>query len=370
MGKQSSIVLDSIVKNLEKRAPLSLQESYDNSGLVYGTPTKKIDRLLLSLDCTKETLIEAKEQECDMLITHHPLLFKPLKKIDSSNPISKSLIYAIKHDIAIYSIHTNLDNVKWGVNKILCDKIGLKNTKILSSKELTLYKLVVFVPLDHKDRLLESLYKEGAGSIGNYSNCSFQIEGKGTFMPKEEANPYIGSALNLQETKETRIEVIVPVYNLQLVLKAMRNNHPYEEVAYYLQNLLNENQDIGSGMTGYLDAPVEFDDFLDLLKKRLNLSSMRYSKPKYRSMQKISVCGGAGNFLIAKAINNGSQVYITSDCRYHEFIEARDSINLIDIGHYESEVLTLQLLEEWLSADFPNVEIKLAKEPGNPVSYY
>ena len=363
------IKVKDITGHLEAFAPLPYQESYDNSGLLTGNPEQKVTGILLTLDCTEPVVEEAIERNCNLIVAHHPIIFRGLKKLTGSNYVERTVIKAIKHDIAIYAIHTNLDSVHNGVNKKICDKIGLVNTRILSPRQHVLRKLVTFIPKEHSGTVLTALYEAGAGQIGNYENCSFALEGQGTFKPNEKAQPAIGEKFVQEVVAETRIEVIFPAHLQAKVLQALRRSHPYEEVAYYLTDLLNVNQDVGSGMIGELPHAVEPSEFLKRLKKSMDLSVIRHTRLIDQPITKVAVCGGSGSFLLPEARKAGAHIYISADFKYHEFFDAEDRLIVADIGHYESEVYTRELLKEVLIKKFPTFAISFSKTVTNPISY-
>jgi dinuclear metal center YbgI/SA1388 family protein len=358
-----------IISYLESFAPRAFQESYDNSGLITGDPSSEVTSILVSLDCTEAVLDEAVTRNCNVVVAHHPILFKGLKKLTGSNYVERTILKAIKNNIAIYAIHTNLDNVHNGVNKKICEKIGLQNLRVLAPKTDTLTKLVTFVPEANTGDVLNALHKAGAGQIGNYQNCSFKVEGTGTFKPTEKANPHIGKRLEQEYVSENRIEVIFPRHLDGKIMAALRESHPYEEIAYYLTPLANENQEVGSGMVGELNEPMEPLEFLKRLKSSMDLKVIRHTKILNNPVKKVAVCGGSGSFLLSKAIHSEAQVFITADFKYHEFFDAEDKIIIADIGHYESEIFTKELLQEVLTKKFPTFAINFSTTVTNPISY-
>ncbi|MFD2037409.1 Nif3-like dinuclear metal center hexameric protein [Belliella marina] len=358
-----------VVSYLEKLAPPSFQESYDNAQLITGTPMDKVKGILCTLDATEEVIQEAIELGCNLVVAHHPIVFKGLKSLTGKNYVERTIIKAIKNDIAIYAIHTNLDHVANGVNKRISDKIGLNNTKILSPKKNLLSKLTTFVPHELAPQVASALFNAGAGNIGEYSDCSFTVEGKGTYTPSVNANPNIGEKGIAHTEPETRIEVIIPNHLERKILAALHQAHPYEEVAYYLQKLENEHQEVGAGMVGNLPNPMEEKDFLTYLKTKMNLQVIKHTTLQNRQIQKVAVCGGAGIFLLQDAIRSGAEIFITSDVKYHEFFDAENQIVICDIGHYESEIYTKELLLELLSQKFSNIALYLTKVVTNPITY-
>lgn len=363
------MVINEVTSYLESIAPLSLQESYDNSGLLVGDKNAEINAILLTLDVTEEVLQEAITKKCNLIVAHHPLIFSGLKKLTGKNEIERCIILAIKSDIAIYACHTNLDNITNGVNKKFADKLGLINTKILAPKKNRLQKLTTYVPLVNTEDILEALSDAGAGNIGEYEQCSFIQKGIGSFKPTKKANPHIGNAGILEHIEENRIEVLVPDYKMDNVLTALFSVHPYEEVAYYITPLENINQEIGSGMIGYLPKELSSDDFLKHLKESLNLELIKYT-PFKNKIKKIAICGGSGKFLLNNAINVDADAFVTSDFKYHEYFEAEKKIMIADIGHYESEVNTKELFYEVLTEKFTNIALVFSETYTNPIRYY
>lgn len=359
-----------ITTHLEKLAPLAYQESYDNVGLLIGSSDTLVTGVLITLDVTEAVVQEAIDRGCNVIIAHHPIIFKGLKKLNGRNYVERTAILAIKNDVAIYASHTNLDHVVNGVNYRLAEAIGLQNVRILSPKKQWLKKLVSFVPLADTQTVLDALYEAGAGTIGKYTNCSFRSEGTGTFMPTEAANPYVGERNKLEEVKENRIELIFPSYLESDILKALRKAHPYEEVAYYLSVLENENQEVGAGAIG--DLPVEMDTraFLGHLKEKLNLSCIRYTDFSKQTVRRVAVCGGVGSFLLFDAIRQGADAFVTADFKYHQFFDAEGRIMIADIGHYESEVFTKDLICAYLSERFANIALILSNTLTNPINYF
>lgn len=364
-----SITVRDVVRHLEFIAPPAYQESYDNSGLLTGNPADAVTGILVTLDCIESVVDEAIERDCNLIVAHHPIIFRGLKRLTGSNYVERTVIKAIRHHIAIYAIHTNLDNVHHGVNRKICDKIGLSDVSVLLPKTLVLSKLVTFVPQERAGTVLSALYAAGAGQIGNYDQCSFSLEGRGTFRPNEKANPAIGERHVQEVVSETRIEVIFPSHLQSSVLAALRSAHPYEEVAFYITRLDNPNQEVGVGMIGELQTPLEPSEFLQRLKVSMDLKLIRHTRLLNQPIKRVAVCGGAGSFLVPYARQAGAQIYLSADFKYHEFFDADNEIILADIGHYESEVHTKELLGEVLIKKFPNFAINFSKTVTNPISY-
>ncbi len=364
------VKIKDITQYLEQFAPLYYQESYDNCGLLIGDEDWQVNGVLLSLDCTEPVVEEAIETDCNLIIAHHPIWFRPLKKLSGKSYVERTIIKAIKNDVAIYAIHTNLDNVKPGVNEKLAQKLGLINPEILAPRSFGLMKLVTFCPQANTTKVLKALHEAGAGSIGNYKDCAFVTEGTGTFRPNEQANPHIGQANQLKKVAEERIEVIFSKDLQQEILKSLFQAHPYEEVAYYFQELANINQEVGSGMIGQLDKPLTQKEFLKHLRDCLGTPSIRHSELSETNIQRVGICGGAGSSLINHAINSSCDAFVTSDLKYHDFFEADAKVMLADIGHYESEVSTKDLLNDLLNKKKSTFAVRLSKIDTNPIRYF
>jgi len=362
--------IQDIISYLEILAPLSLQESYDNAGLLTGNADWMCSGIITTLDATEAVVTEALENNCNLIVTHHPIIFSGLKKINGKNYVEKTIIKAIKNDIAIYAIHTNLDNVFDGVNGEMADKLGLINRQILRPKKGILKKLVIFVPIAQAENLKNSLFNAGAGNIGKYSECSFVLEGKGTFKAGNNAHPFVGNIGERHTENEIRVEMIYPAWNEKAILQAMHTVHPYEEVAHDIYILDNKLQDVGSGLTGELPEAISEMEMLHKLKKAFGLSVIRYTPLLGKQVKKIALCGGAGSFLISDAIACGAEVYITGDVKYHEFFDANDKLVIADIGHFESEQFTIDLLFNNLREKFPNFAVLKTGLKTNPVNYY
>ncbi len=359
-----------VIKQLESLAPLALQEEYDNAGLIVGDSSLECSGILISLDATEEVVMEGLKKGCNLIIAHHPIIFRGLRKINGSNYVEKSVITAIKNDICIYAIHTNLDNVLNGVSGRIAQVLGLGEVNILSNKERTLKKLFTFVPIESAEDVRKAVFDAGGGSIGKYSQCSFNMDGTGTFMAKEGADPYIGEIGKPTTTKEMKIEVIFPAYLENDIIEAMLQSHPYEEVAYDVISLSNEHQNLGSGVIGILPEPVGELEFLELLKLRFNIPFIRHSELLGRQIKKVALCGGAGSFLIPNALAAKADIYLTADLKYHEFFDADGKIVIADIGHFESEQYTVDLLKEYLEQKFPTFAVLKSGTRTNPVNYH
>lgn len=355
---------------LEEVAPRALQEGYDNSGLIVGDPDAECDKALICLDSTEEIIDEAISQGCGLVIAHHPIVFSGLKKLNGKNYVERVVMKAIKHDIAIYAIHTNLDNVfHRGVNERIAEKLGLIQTGILAPRSGDLKKLTTFVPETHLDQLRDAICEAGAGNIGNYDQCTFQVKGIGTFRPLEGSDPYTGERGKRSEEAEVRIEVIYPLHSESRVLSAMKKAHPYEEVAFYSSDLRNSWQDAGAGMIGELKKAMSPQDFLQFLKSSMNAEVVRFT-PFSGSVKRVAVCGGSGSFLLGQAMAQKADAFVTADFKYHQFFDAEGKLMICDIGHYESEQFTTELISDILSEKIPNFALIFAQRGTNPIQYY
>lgn len=361
--------LNELTGFLESIAPLAYQEDYDNSGLLVGHPDQEISSAIISLDCTEAVLDEAIRKGCNLIISHHPIVFEGLKKFNGKNYVERVVMKAIKHDIALYAIHTNYDHVLDGVNKALCQKLGLQNLQILAPKLGILKKVVTYAPLDKAEQVRAALFTAGAGNIGKYSECSFNLEGEGTFKAGSGAKPFVGKVGERHRESETRIEVIFPAYAESEVLKALFEAHPYEEVAYDLYALSNTYQDVGWGMLGELPQEQDELEFLKMVKSQLACAVIRHTDLLGKKVKKVAVCGGSGSFLLANALQAGADFFITADYKYHEFFDAEGRIVIADVGHYESEQFTQSLLFESISKKFPNFALHLTEQNTNPIKY-
>lgn len=358
-----------IIKELERVAHPSLQESYDNARLITGNPNWECTGVVMCLDAIEEVIDEAIERKCNMVLAHHPIVFSGLKSLTGRNYIERTIIKAIKNDIAIYAAHTNLDNVLEGVNQKIAQKLSLKNIQILAPKKGLLKKLYTYIPTTHTEIVRNALFEVGAGKIGKYSECSFKVSGEGTFKGNVETNPFIGEIGKLQIEKEDKVEFIFPGYLERALLEKLFEVHPYEEVAYEIISLDNYHQEIGSGVIGELETPVNTMEFLESLKTQMQTPLVRHTVPIQDKIQKVAVCGGAGSFLLNAAITHKADVFITGDYKYHQFFDADGQIVIADIGHFESEQFTIDLFYEILMKKFPNFALYLTKVITNPVKY-
>ncbi|MBT9395385.1 Nif3-like dinuclear metal center hexameric protein [Hymenobacter sp. NST-14] len=354
---------------LEAAAPLAYQESYDNAGLQCGDPQLEIRGVLIALDCTPAVVAEAVRRGCNVVVAHHPLIFKPLKRLTGANEVEQTLLQAIRHDVALYAAHTNLDNVAHGVNRKLADTLGLQHVRILDPKPGLLAKLITYVPASHTDAVLEALYAAGAGQIGQYAGCSFRSEGTFTFTPGAGTNPFLGTPGQPHTGPEDRVEVLLPLHRQHAALAALRRAHPYEEVAYEVVKLENTHQEVGSGMVGELPEPLSPAEFRQRLRAALGVPVVKYTDFE-RPIRKVALCGGAGSFLIGKARAAGADAYVTGDLKYHEYFGAEGRLMLCDVGHFESEQFTGEIFRDLLAANFGSTfALLIAETLTNPVRY-
>jgi dinuclear metal center YbgI/SA1388 family protein len=362
--------INDITKALEELAPLRLQEDYDNAGLISGDPDTEISGCLVCLDVTEAVLIEAGRKNCNLVLSHHPVIFKGIKKLTGQSVTERIIAIAIKENIALCSMHTNLDNVWEGVNRVLTEKLGLINPSILRKTTGNLRKLVTFCPLEQADQVREAIFSAGAGHIGEYDRCSFNAEGLGSFRAGDKANPFAGKKGEFHFEPEIRIETVFPAYLQHRIIAALIEAHPYEEVAYDIYPLENEFNRVGAGMIGKLANEVSEQDFLQAVKNVLKIPVIRHSPLTGRKVSKVAVCGGSGSFLIPDAIRHQADFFITGDVRYHQFFEAEGKIVIVDAGHYETEQFTCNLLADYLNKKFANFAVRISETPVNPVNYF
>jgi len=354
----------------EELAPLKYQESYDNSGLIIGDKNQTVNSALLTLDITEAIIDEAIALKSNLIIAHHPIIFSGLKKITGKDYVQRCIIKAIKNDIAIYACHTNLDSVIGGVNTKICEKLGLQNIKVLNPLKNQLKKLVTFIPSEHAEKVKNAIFQAGAGHIGNYDCCSYNIEGKGTFRASENAKPFVGDIGKIHTEKEIRFETIFPAIIQSKIITALTSSHPYEEVAYDIYSLDNEYNKVGIGMYGNLEKEISEVDFLKFIKKTFNLSVIRHTNFINRTIKKIAVCGGSGSFLVNDLKSLNIDAFISADFKYHQFFDAEGKFLIADIGHYESEQFTIELFSDILKKNIPNFTVYLSQINTNPINYY
>ena len=358
-----------IISVLEEMAPLVYAEDFDNVGLLVGDKNSEATGVLVCHDALESVIEEAIDKKCNLVVCFHPILFTGLKKITGKNYVERAIIKAIKNDIAIYAVHTALDNHQDGVNKIFSDALGLTNTKILIPKSNFIRKLITYTIPENCEQLRNALFDAGAGNIGNYENCSFNSKGIGTYMGNENSNPEIGERFEFMETEEIKIEVTFEKHLENKILKALLKNHVYEEVAYEIYDLQNKNQNIGLGMIGELPVAMDEKDFLQFVKNKMQADGIRHSTLLGKPIKKVAVLGGSGSFAIKNAIQAGADAFLTADLKYHQFYEAENQLILADIGHFESERYTKNYIVDFLRKKILNFAIVLSEENTNPVKY-
>lgn len=364
------MLIKDIIAEIENYAPPLYQESYDNSGLLVGDKNIKVTGVLLSLDCTESVIDEAISLKCNLIVAHHPIIFGGLKRLTGSNYVERTVIKAIQNNIAIYACHTNLDNVKNGVNAKIAEKLGLTNLKILAPKKQLLKKLVTYVPASHSEQVRAAIFEAGAGHIGNYDSCSFNTNGKGTFRGNENSDPFIGEKGKLSVEDEVRIEVIFEAFKESAILKNLLASHPYEEVAFDVYPLDNVYYNIGSGMTGEFEKALSESEFLEKVKKVFHLKVVKHTPLLNRPVKKVAFCGGSGSFLMKNAINSLSDAYISADIKYHEYFDADGKILVVDTGHFENEQFTPEIFYDIFRKKFTTFATYLSKVNTNPVNYF
>ena len=358
-----------ILSVLEEMAPLAYAEDFDNVGLLIGNQEDEVTGVLVCHDALESVVDEAIAKKCNLIVCFHPIIFSGLKTITGKNYVERSVIKSIKNNIAIYAVHTALDNHPEGVNKIFCNYLGLHHTKILIPKQNFIQKLITYTIPENAEKLRNALFDAGAGKIGNYENCSFNSEGIGTYMGNENSNPEIGERFEFVETDEIKIEVTFEKHLENKILKALFSNHVYEEVAYEIYQLQNKHQNIGMGMIGELQNPMSEKEFLYFVKEQMQADGIRHSAFLNKPIKKVAVLGGAGSFAIKSAIKAGADAFLTADLKYHQFYEAENQLLLVDIGHFESERYTKNYIVDFLRKKILNFAFILSEENTNPVKY-
>ena len=362
--------INEIVQLLDKYAPPMYSEDYDNVGLLVGDRNTEVKSVLITLDVTEEVIDEAIKTGVNLIVAHHPIIFRGLKKLTGANEVERVVMSAIKNEIAIYAGHTNFDNIEGGVNSKICEKLNLQNCKNLDPKPNSLLKLVVFVPETHLEKLRNAVFLAGAGHIGNYDRTSYNIDGVGTFRGNENSKPFIGKKGETSFEREIRFETIFPTHLQGTVISAVLNNHPYEEVAYDIYPLKNKYQKIGTGMIGTLPNAISETEFLALVKETFGVECIKHTNIKGKQIKKIAVCGGSCSFMISKAMAKNADAFITADVKYHEFFDVENKLFLLDIGHYESEQYTKDIFYNILTEKFSTFAVNLSKINTNPINYY
>ncbi len=363
------MIVQDIISHIEELCPLAYAEDFDNVGLLVGSNTQEVTGVLISLDTLENVVDEAIATNCNMIVSFHPIIFSGLKKITGKTYVERVVLKAIKHDIAIYAMHTALDNSWNGVSDRICDELGLTDKTILIPQKGTIKKLITFVPNKNAEALRNALFAVGAGSIGNYNQCSFNIEGLGSFQGNETSNPTVGEKGITHFEEEIQLGITFAKHLEGTIIRTLHENHPYEEVAYEMTTLDNTNQHIGMGMIGSFKKSLSEIDFMTLLKTKMNVPMVRHSDFTGKMIQKVAVLGGSGSFAIAHAKRAGVDAYVTADLKYHDFYQAEGQLILADIGHYESEQYTKNLLFEYLTKKIPNFAFILSAENTNPIKY-
>jgi len=354
---------------LDKVVPLSLQESYDNSGLQVGDPESELTSALIALDVTEEVIDEAIALKCNLVVSHHPLIFSGIKRLAGRSMTEKIIYKVVKHNIAVYSSHTNLDIVTNGVSRKIAEKLNLKEVKVLSPLSGRLLKLVTFIPDSHLEKVRSAIFAAGAGVSGNYDMCGFTVSGSGSFRGNENSVPFVGEKGKLHAEKETRFETILFSHMREQVIAALLEAHPYEEVAYDLYLLENVNSGYGLGCTGELPEPLTGKEFLELVSKVFDAKGVRFSRLSREKISKVALCGGSGSSLIKTAIAAGADVFVTADLKYHNFFEAENKILLVDAGHFETENFSTELLKDLIIKKFPKFAVRFSETNTNPINY-
>ena len=363
------VKIKEIVDALEMFAPLPLQDGFDNAGLQVGLTDAEVTGVLLCLDVTEKVVDEAVASGCNLIVSHHPLIFSPLKRITGATYVERCVMKALSNGVAIYSAHTNIDNAPGGVNYRIAEKLGLQNLKILVPKENALLKLSVYVPVASADAVREALFAAGCGHIGNYDSCSYNVEGFGTFKAGEGAQPFCGTVGALHKENEVRIDTILPAYIKNRVIKALLAAHPYEEPAYDIYPLQNSWETVGSGVVGELPEATDERDFLLKIKDTFAAGCVRHTSLMGKKVKKVALCGGAGALFAGAALAAGADLYLTGEARYHDLFSYNGKMLVAFIGHYESEQFTMEIFKEIISAAHPNIKVKTTEVNTNPVQY-
>jgi dinuclear metal center YbgI/SA1388 family protein len=361
--------LSELCSYLDSAVPLSFQEGYDNSGLQIGQPELEINSALITLDVTEPVVEEAIQKGCEVIVSHHPVIFSPVKRITGRTMRERIIQQAIKNDIAIYSAHTNLDMAGNGVSKKMAQKLGLQDVVVLRTLKNRLLKLVAFIPEDHLDKVREAVFNAGAGITGNYDRCGFTLSGTSSFRPGEGANPFLGKKGRINFEKEVRFETILFSHLRGKVVEALLKTHPYEEVAFDIYSLENDNVDIGMGCIGDLPEPLGVNDFLSMVSSVFEAYGIRYSGPAGKQVRKVAVCGGAGSPVLEDAVTAGADAFVTGDIKYHTFGDAENRILLVDCGHFETEKFSTEILYDLIIKKFPKFALRFSETNSNPINY-
>ncbi len=342
--------LNDLIKKIEKKYPLNLAYDWDNVGLIVGDFDSDIKRILVTLEANENVIDEAISKDIDLIVTHHPFLFRKINKVNTRDLKGRLIHKLIKNDISLYSMHTNFDIAFDGLNDYFMEIMGFENTKILDvTKSETLYKVAVYVPKSHENIVREALGNSGAGYIGNYSNCTFNISGIGTFKPEENTNQFIGEIGEIEKVDEIKIETIVPQGILQKVIDKMIKSHPYEEVAYDIYKLENKGKSIGLGRYASLERESDLQALCDKIKLKLNMNHIRVVGDLNKKIKKVAVVTGAGSDMVSLAKSKNCDVIITGDVKYHEAQDALDmGMAIVDCGHFDTEDIFKDVMKRFL----------------------
>ncbi len=355
---------------LDTAVPLSFQEDYDNCGLQVGSPDAEISSALVTVDVTEEVIEEAIAHKCNVVVSHHPLIFRGIKSLTGKSYVERIIHSAIKNDLAIYSSHTNLDVFRDGVSRKIAEKLDLEDITVLSPSENTLLKLVTYIPESHFEKVRNKIFDAGAGETGNYDKCGFSVSGTGSFRANEKANPFVGEKDKLHFENEIRFETILFSHLQDKVTRALLGTHPYEEVAYDFYSLENKNAEIGLGCVGKLHEPVSEKQFLKVISSVFDAKGLRYSKLTGKPVRKVALCGGSGISLLNQAISSGADLFLTADIKYHDFFNTENRILLVDAGHYESEKYSTEILKDLIIKKFPKFAVRFSETNTNPINYF
>lgn len=362
--------LKEVIAKIEENIKIRQAEDFDNVGLLCGVPDRNVSGILVCHDALENVVEEAIHKNCNLIVCFHPIIFSGLQSLTGKNYVERAVLKAVENKIAIYAIHTAFDNDFFGVNAGICQQLGLKGMRILQPKKNNLKQLSVYVPKDYTESLKQALFSAGAGNIGFYDECSFSIGGEGTFRPLDGSNPFSGQQNIRENADENMISVIFESYKLGQIISAMKSAHPYEEVAYQIYSLDNENQHAGLGMYGELEEAMDEKDFLKMVKEKFNLEIIKHSAFTNKKIKRVGVLGGSGASGIKSALSKKCDAYLTGDIKYHDYFLAESQMLICDIGHYESEQFVVRQLFEILSQKFSTFAISKSNEKTNPVNYF
>ncbi len=363
------MLVKDICSCIEEFAPLSYQESWDNCGLLIGSPQQVVNKALLTIDVTEAVVAEAVEQKTQIIISHHPLILSGIKRLTESTDTQRAVAMAIKNNIAVYAAHTNMDVAPGGVSRRMADKLDLIDVEVLSPQGSGLQKLVTYIPRDYFNQVREAVFHAGAGHIGNYDMCGYGVEGKGTFRASENADPFVGQRGSLHTEPEMRFETIFPTHLGRQIIAALLDSHPYEEPAYDIYALQNTDKRVGLGVIGILPNALDEQRFIQKLKDTFSVPFVRHTEFRNKDIRKVALCGGSGSSLLGNAVRGKADVFVTADFKYHQFADAERNILVADIGHFESEQFTKEIFHEILTKKFPNFAVHFSKVKTNPINY-